>query len=97
MWDANGDLLRRLVPGRSTSAATPRMRWTCPRLRHYYLQVAGDSGQRSIQPFSLHVDFTPATDGLEPNFNFGHAALIGLDRTVQANVPPATPTGSPST
>lgn len=88
VWDANGDLLRdwfRPLNLGGDTAGTVDL----PAPGSYYLQIAGDSGQRSIQPFNLRVDFTPATDGLEPNFNFGHAALIGLERTVQANILPA--------
>ena len=88
VWDANGNLLqdwlRPLAPGGNTAGTLD-----LPQAGSYYLQVAGDTHQRSIQPYRLRVDFTAAVDALEPNSDFGHAAPIGLGRTVQANLLPA--------
>ena len=88
VWNANRDVIsdwfRPLNKGGDTQGMLD-----LPAPGRYYLEVIGDSGQRSIQPFSLKTDFTAAADTFEPNNDFGHAAELGIDRSAQANILPA--------
>ncbi|MBK8051290.1 MAG: PPC domain-containing protein [Anaerolineales bacterium] len=88
IWNANRDTLtdwfRPLAKGGDTEATVD-----LPAPGRYALEVTADYGQRAIQPYNLRADFTPAVDAQEPNNSFAHAADLGLDRSLQANILPA--------
>ncbi len=88
LWNANRDVIsdwfRPLNEGGDTEGI-----FDLPAPGRYYLEVGGDSGQRSIQPFNLRLDFIAAVDNFEPNNDFGHASPLAVDRSAQANLLPA--------
>jgi hypothetical protein len=88
IWNGNKDLISDWFRPLAKGGDTPGT-FDLPEAGAYYLEVAGDSGQRAIQPFNLRVDFTAAADAFEPNNSFGRAAELGVDRSVQANILPA--------
>lgn len=88
VWNGNKDVLTNwfapLAKGGNTSALVD-----LPAPGRYLLEVRdGSDDARSVQPFALRADFTPSPDGFEPNNDFGSAAAIGVDRSVQATILP---------
>ncbi|MEM7132826.1 MAG: hypothetical protein AAF702_41365 [Chloroflexota bacterium] len=56
----------------------------------YFLEVVGnDSSQRSVDPFTMQVTFTPAPDNHEPNNYFGQAAPLALNSSTPVNILPS--------
>ncbi|MBI3958898.1 MAG: PPC domain-containing protein, partial [Chloroflexi bacterium] len=88
VWNGNKDVLTNwytpLAKGGNTSAVVD-----LPAPGRYVLEVRdGSDDARSVQPFTLRADFTPSPDGFEPNNDFGSAASVGVDRSVQATILP---------
>ena len=88
LWNGNKDVLTNwftpLAKGGNTSALVD-----LPAAGRYVLEVRdGSDDARSVQPFTLRADFTPSPDGFEANNDFGSAAAVGVDRSVQATILP---------
>ena len=88
VWDSNRDTVTGwfspLAKGGNTDAlvdlATPG---------RYYVEIAGsESGQRSVEPYTLLATFTPSVDAFEPNNNFGAAAPLLLGEPVDITLLP---------
>lgn len=88
VWNANKDTITNwfspLAKGGDTQAlvdlAAPG---------RYFLEVAAESGQRSIQPYTLETRFGATADQGEPNNTFETATPTQLDTTIAANILPA--------
>jgi predicted RNA binding protein with dsRBD fold (UPF0201 family) len=87
LWNANKDTLSSwiapLANGGNTSAILD-----LPDGGTYYLEVAGNSAQRSTQPYIIELDFVPAADAFEPNNTFGMAAPLLFGESSLANILP---------
>jgi hypothetical protein len=53
-----------------------------------HLEVAGNSAQRSTQPYTIELAFVPAADTFEPNNTFGTAAPLAFGESNVANILP---------
>ncbi|MBX2997905.1 MAG: PPC domain-containing protein [Caldilineaceae bacterium] len=88
VWNANRDAISAWITPLAKGGDTTGM-VDLPAPGRYYLEVRdGSDDGRSIDPYTLTINFTPAVDANEPNNNFGAAAELGIDRSVQANILP---------
>ncbi len=86
-WNSNKDTISGwiapLAEGGNTAAVID-----LPTAGLYYLEVAGNSGQRSTEPYTLQVAFTASADAYEPNNSFGSATPFAFDEPQPANILP---------
>ncbi len=87
LWNSNKDTLSSwispLANGGDTSAILD-----LPAAGTYYLEVAGNSAQRSTQPYTIELGFLAAADAFELNNTFGAAAPLAFGETMSANILP---------
>lgn len=87
LWNANKDTLTNwfspLANGGNTNATID-----LPQAGAYYLEVAGNSGERSTQPYTIETTFLEAADVFEPNNSFGTASPLTFGESRLANILP---------
>lgn len=87
VWDSDLGVLKTWV---ATDEGEPISDFVdLPAAGLYFLEIAGDNGASSAEPYTLRVEFTPIVDPGEPNNRFGEATWIGDMETLQANLLPA--------
>lgn len=88
VWNANKetvtDWFRPLANGADTNSVVD-----LPAPGLYYLEVVENSGvARSIQPYTIQANFTPAADPNEPNNRAGAATAVSLGASQVVNILP---------
>ena len=87
LWNGNKDTLSGWISPLAQGGDTTGI-LDLPAAGRYLLEVAGESGERSTQPYALDITFVAAVDGFEPNDSFGTAAPFTLGESVNANILP---------
>jgi hypothetical protein len=86
-WNSNKDTISGwiapLAEGGDTLAVID-----LPAAGSYALEVAGNSNQRSTEPYTIQAAFTAAADAHEPNNSFGSATPLAFGETQPANILP---------
>lgn len=87
VWNANRDTVSNWFSPLNTGGNTEgAVDLTAP--GRYYLEVAAEYGQRSLQPYLLQMGFTASGDDNEPNDSYETATPMTLDQTIAGAIWP---------